>query len=51
MPVFPLPIAEDISTYSDRIKDLHIHPSGKQGLGISLEEEVIQKYLVSSYSI
>lgn len=47
----PLRLAEDISTYSENIRDIHIHPSGQPGLGISLKEEVIQKYLAGSYRI
>ncbi len=47
----PLRLAEDISTYSGNIRDLEIYSSQRPGLGISLKEEIIQKYLVDSYTV
>lgn len=47
----PLRIAEDISTYSDNIKNVEIFSSGKPGLGVELKEDVVEKYIVERYSI
>ncbi len=45
----PLRIAEDISTYSENIRNVEIFPSGKPGLGVDLKEDVVEKFLVGKY--
>lgn len=45
----PLRIAEDISTYSDNIRNVEIFPSGKPGLGVNLKEDIVEKFLVGRY--
>ena len=47
----PLRLDDDITTYSQQIKDGWVHVSDKPGLGIELLEEKVQRYLLDEFVI
>lgn len=47
----PLRLDDDITTYSEQVRDGWVHVSGKPGLGVEIREEVVQKYLQDEFSV
>ena len=47
----PLRLADDITTYSEQVKDGWVHVTDKPGLGVEIREEVVQKYLQDEFSV